>query len=87
MKKKLKLGKLEIASDEVIERSQLSTIFGGSGGSGVDGYCYLLGSNLDVIDTLDSFDSTLSESQIRAAVESMCQNMYPVCQSTKCVLW
>lgn len=30
--KKLKLGKLKLASEEVLQRSQLSTIYGGSGG-------------------------------------------------------
>lgn len=83
MKKKLKLGKLEIASEEVIERSQLSNIFGGSGGS-VTGWCYLIGSDNSVIDTLDSFDPNLSQSEISLQVGAMCYNMRPVCQNYQC---
>ncbi len=36
--KKLSLGKLKVFSDEVLERSQLSEIYGGSSSSG--GNCY-----------------------------------------------
>jgi hypothetical protein len=86
MQKKLKLGKLEISSEEVIDRSQLSNIFGGSGsgGSGENGWCYLIGSGNSHIDTLDSFHPDLSQSQIRQYAASMCLNLQPTCERSEC---
>lgn len=86
MKKKLKLGKLEITSEEVIERSQLSNVFGGSGGSGGGGYCVLLGSGNSIIDTLNNFDPNLSEHDIRYRVGNMCLNLQPTCKTWQCYL-
>ncbi|WP_057938622.1 TIGR04149 family rSAM-modified RiPP [Algoriphagus resistens] len=37
--KKLSLGKLKILSNEVLEKSQLSTVYGGSGGCSYSCYC------------------------------------------------
>lgn len=37
--KKLSLGKLKLLSEEVIERSQMASIYGGYGGSGDFGTC------------------------------------------------
>lgn len=45
--KKLSLGKLRLSGKEVLERSQLVSIYGGSGGSGSEecSVCYLFENN------------------------------------------
>jgi hypothetical protein len=43
--KKLNLEKLKLAAEDVLQRSQLSTIYGGSGGSGCNYYaCHCIDS-------------------------------------------
>lgn len=64
--KKLSLGKLKLDSEEVLQRSQLATIYGGSGGQGHTCYCR-------------DKEATTSKTVVASTTEEALDAMYPPC--------
>lgn len=74
--KKLNLEKLKLAAEDVLQRSQLAGIYGGSGGSGGScSTCYLYDEQKNLLETLNSAGP--------CSAEEVCNN-YPGCHTYDC---
>jgi hypothetical protein len=72
--KKLNLEKLKLAAEDVLQRSQMTGIYGGSGGSSCS-VCYLFDADLNLLETLSSSGP--------CDAEEICNN-YPGCRFQDC---
>jgi hypothetical protein len=74
--KKLSLEKLKMAAEDVLQRSQLAGVYGGSGGGSGCSVCYLYNSSMQLIQTLSSAG--------HCNAGPICFNLRPWCHTWSC---
>lgn len=74
--KKLNLEKLKLEEEDVLQRSQMGTIYGGSGGSSCS-VCYLYDTEGNVIDTLNPAPGECDAGPL-------CLSLRPLCHTWSC---